>query len=264
MEVQYGDACLSLQQVYEWTRKFLNGVSSVADSTRPGQEHRVVTPEAIAAVEAIVKDNRHVTVHEIAAHLDMSDRSAHHIVHDVLQFHKVSARWVPRQLTAELKERCVDACQELLKRFEGEGDGFVERIVTGDETWVHYHQLETKKASKKWRHTSSPNPKKFRTQPSAGKVTLTLFWDERGVILEHYMARGNTVTSATYADLLENHLCPAIKSKRRGRLSTGVLLQHDNTRPHTARSTVATIQDLSFVFIDSISEVHTYLCTTSI
>jgi hypothetical protein len=53
MEVQYGDACLSQQQVYEWSRKFLNGVSSVRDSPRPGQAHRVVTPEAIAAVEAI-------------------------------------------------------------------------------------------------------------------------------------------------------------------------------------------------------------------
>ena len=52
---------------------------------------------------------------------------------------------------------------------------------------------------------------------------LTVFWDERGVILEHYMPRRNTVTSATYADL-KNHLHPAIKSKRRGRLSTGVLL----------------------------------------
>jgi len=31
MEVQYGNACLSLQQVYEWSRKFLNGVSSVTD-----------------------------------------------------------------------------------------------------------------------------------------------------------------------------------------------------------------------------------------
>jgi len=60
------------------------------------------------------------------------------------------------------------------------------------------------------------------------------------------MARGNTVTSATYADLLKNHLHPAIKSKRRGRLTTGVLLQLDNARPHTACSTVAKIQDLSF------------------
>jgi len=89
------------------------------------------------------------------------------------------------------------------------------------------------------------NRKKFRTQPSAGKVMLTLFWDERLVILKHYMPRGNTVPSATYADLLKNHLLPAFKSKRRGRLNTGVLLQHDNARPHTARSTVSTMQDLS-------------------
>jgi hypothetical protein len=63
-----------------------------------------VTPEVIAAVDAIVKENRHITVHEIAAHLDMSHGSAHYITHDVLQFHKLSARWVPHQLTAELKE----------------------------------------------------------------------------------------------------------------------------------------------------------------
>ena len=89
MKIQYGDVCLSLQQVYEWTRKFMNDISSVTDSPRPGQPHRVVTPEAIAAVEAIVKENRRVTVTETAAHLDMSHGLVHHIVHDVLQFHKV-------------------------------------------------------------------------------------------------------------------------------------------------------------------------------
>jgi len=65
MTVQYGDACLSLQQVYEWTTKFKYGISSVTDSPRPGQAHRVVTPEGIAAVEAIVKENDRVTVNEI-------------------------------------------------------------------------------------------------------------------------------------------------------------------------------------------------------
>jgi len=34
MEVQYGDGCLSLQLVYEWTRKFMNGTSSVRDSPK--------------------------------------------------------------------------------------------------------------------------------------------------------------------------------------------------------------------------------------
>jgi hypothetical protein len=74
---------------------------------------------------------------------------------------------------------------------------------------------------------------------------LTLFWDEREVILEHYIPRGNTVTSAMCVDLGGRRISKKKKSKRRQLLSTGVLLQHHNARPHTARSTVATIQDLS-------------------
>jgi hypothetical protein len=53
---------------------------------------------------------------------------------------------VPRRLTAELKERRVNACQEFLKRFEAEGNGFLGRTVRADKTWFHYQ--ETKKARK--------------------------------------------------------------------------------------------------------------------
>jgi len=60
----------------------MNGISSVTDSPRPSQAHPVVTPVAIAAVEAVVKENRRVTVNEIAAHPDMSRGSAHHIIRD--------------------------------------------------------------------------------------------------------------------------------------------------------------------------------------
>jgi len=59
------------------------------------------------------------------------------------------------------------------------------------------------------------------------------------------MPRGNTVNIATYADL-KNHLCLQSSPNDADFVSTGVLLQHDSTRPHTARTAVATIQDLSF------------------
>jgi len=45
-----------------------------------------VTPEAIAVVEAIVKENRCVAVNEIAAHLDVSHGSVYHIVHEVIVY----------------------------------------------------------------------------------------------------------------------------------------------------------------------------------
>ena len=41
MKVQYGDACLSQQQVYEWSRKFANGVTLVEDASRPGQAQQL-------------------------------------------------------------------------------------------------------------------------------------------------------------------------------------------------------------------------------
>ena len=52
---------------------------------------------------------------------------------------------------------------------------------------------------------------------------LTPFWEEKGVILEHYTPRETSITNASYSDLIKNHLRPAIKSKRRGLLSSGVL-----------------------------------------
>ena len=74
MKVQYGDACQSLQQVYESTRKFMNGIRSVTDSPRTGQAHPVVTPEDTAAVEAIVKENHRVTVNEISRNGDYIEK----------------------------------------------------------------------------------------------------------------------------------------------------------------------------------------------
>jgi hypothetical protein len=60
----------------------MNGISSVTDCLRPGQAHPVVTPEGTAVAEAIVNENHRVTVNEMAAHLDMSHGSAHHVVHE--------------------------------------------------------------------------------------------------------------------------------------------------------------------------------------
>ena len=42
-------------------------------------------------------------------------------------------------------------------------------------TWVHYYEPENKISSRQWVGPRSPRPKKFKTQPSAGKVMATVF-----------------------------------------------------------------------------------------
>lgn len=46
--------------------------------------------------------------------------------------------------------------------------------------------------------------------------------------------------------MLIDKLKPEIRSKRRGQLSKGIVLLHDNARPHTAAHTVETLQKLKF------------------
>ena len=59
----------------------------------------------------------------------------------------------------------------------------------------------------------SPRPKKFKTQPSAGKVMATVFWNAQGVIMLDFPAKKSTITVAYYANLLDQ-LRTVIHEKR--------------------------------------------------
>ena len=102
------------------------------------------------------------------------------------------------------------------------------------ETWVHYYEPENKAQSRQWVGLGSPRPKKFKTQPSAGKVMATVFWDAKGVIMLDFLPKRSTITGMYYANLLDQ-LRTAIREKRRGKFSKGVLLQQDNARVHTCK-----------------------------
>ena len=99
---------------------------------------------------------------------------------------------------------------------------FFERLITQDETWVYHYDPETKSQSMQWKHFDSPPPKKARVQPSAGKVMLTVFWDQDGVVMTDFLAKGTTITGTYYASLLRQ-LRESVKNKRHGKLVKDVL-----------------------------------------
>jgi hypothetical protein len=42
-----------------------------------------------------------------------------------------------------------------------DGEDMLNRIVTGDESWVHHYQPELKPPSMQWKQPSSPSTKTF-------------------------------------------------------------------------------------------------------
>ena len=118
----------------------------------------------------------------------------------------------------------------LLKQFRSKDD-FLLHLVTVDETWAHYYEPENKAQSRQWVGPGSPRPKKFKTQPSAGKVMATVFWDAKGIIMLDSLPLTSTISGVYYANLLDQ-LRTAIREKCQGKLSKVVLLQLDNASVH--------------------------------
>ncbi|UYV68169.1 hypothetical protein LAZ67_5003238 [Cordylochernes scorpioides] len=101
------------------------------------------------------------------------------------------------------------------------GDPDASRIVICGKTRLHHWDLETKRESIQWKHKGSQTSNKFETQPSAGKIMATMFWDSVGVLLIGYLEHRKNreiYISKLLMDLRHEEI------KRPGKLSNGVLL----------------------------------------
>ena len=81
---------------------------------------------------------------KIAASVDISTGSWHKILTEQLGMSRVCCRWVPRLLTVLQKQNRLAKCQEILERYREDRDNFLNRIITGDQTWLHYYDPKSK------------------------------------------------------------------------------------------------------------------------
>ena len=119
------------------SNEFRLGHESLEDDLRSGRPSDAVNPSVIAALEKLIRDDKRIKVLKTARTTQISCGSVESIIHDHLKMSKVSARWVPRNLTDYDRARRVTTSQEIVDVFESDPVKFVRQIVTGDETQVH-------------------------------------------------------------------------------------------------------------------------------
>ncbi len=162
---------------------------------------------------------------------------------------KVSARWVPKLLTQEQQQKRAESSLDLLQRYQNDTENFLRRIVTGDEVWVYHYDPESKQESMAWVEKGTPGPVKARTRQAAGKIVASIFWDCEGPILVEYLEHKETINGQYYADQIAR-LHQALRYKRRGKLTEGILLLHDNAPAHRSQVAQAAIQQSRFFQLD--------------
>jgi len=78
------------------------------------------------------------------------------------------------------------------------------------------------------------SPKKSLFFNSSRESDAHVFFDENGPLMLEWLETGGTVNANRFCDTLRK-LKTAIKNRRRGMLSKGVILLQDNARPHVAK-----------------------------
>ena len=115
--------------------------------------------------------DRRVSIATISAQFDVCVGTVHTIIREELKMQKICAKFVPRVLREDQKERRCHDSREMVKLISSDPVVF-DALVTCDESWIYCYDPETKRQSSQWKHAGSPRPKKARQSKSTPKLLM--------------------------------------------------------------------------------------------
>ena len=244
------DNALSLRTIQLWCKAFREGRTTLDRDPGQGRPTEPSTASLQGKIEGILDEDARVTVRELV-NLTGASKSTIFRTLKSMELSKLSARWVPRILTSNLKQRRMEACQRNLELVDdcGGTKAFLSRLVTSDESWISHFDPETKEQSKVWMRRGSDPPVKAAKSAWKKKIMLTAFFDRTGALTLDFLEEGATINSDRYCQSLKK-MKTDYRNKRRGHSSKDLLLLHDNATPHVSKKTKETLESLGILVID--------------
>ena len=190
--------------VFAWHKRFKEGRESVRDDERCGRskEVRIRTPELIGQIKNFMDKDRRVSIETISAQFDASVGTVLTIIREELKVRKICAKFVPRVLREDQKERRCHYGGGGMVELINSDSAVLDALVTCDESWIYCYDPETKRRSSQWKHAGSPRPKKARQSKSTNKLLMIPFFDSTGIIYMHWIPTGQTVNKEYYVEVL--------------------------------------------------------------
>ncbi len=200
----YGEAALRKTQVRAWHKRFKEGDIDTAtkDKPRPGRPRSGRSAVKINLVDNQLQQDRRQSIRDVSAATQIPRATVQRIIRKDLSLRHVSCKFVPRVLTQEQKDFRVRMCQLNLDQFEEEGVSFLQRIITGDESSLHTFEPETKIHDTQWIRPRDKRPRKALRACTWQSTMMTTFFDCNGIMHHEFLARGATMRSEDYCEVL--------------------------------------------------------------
>ena len=127
------ECTLKERTVFKWVQCFWEGREDPKDDARSGRP---------CTSSSLVLNDRRLIVRMRAEELFWGKSSVYTILTENLDTKKVCAKIVPKLLTPEQKLRRKEFCTDW--KTSDESDEFLERVITGDESWIYGYDIEVK------------------------------------------------------------------------------------------------------------------------
>ena len=173
-QTAFGASCMNQASVFEWHKRFKEGRKSVRSDERCERSKEVRIPELVAQIKNFMDEDRCVSIETISSQFDVSVGTGHKNIREQLKMQKICAKFVPRVLREDQKERCCHNSREMVVLINSD-PAVLDPMVTCDESWIYSYETETKRQSSQWKHAGFPRPKKARQSKSTHKQLIIPF-----------------------------------------------------------------------------------------
>ena len=115
----------------------------------------------------------------------------------------------------------------------------LEEIFTGDETWIHHFQPDSKAKNKVWVSSEGDRPVIVRHCKTSNCMLYPILFDSKGPVLQIPVPKGSSVTGKFYRESVLTQLSDFYQKCRPRTSVRSIKLLHDNAPAHKS----ATVQE---------------------
>ena len=159
LQEAFRDNVVSQRKTISFSKCFKVGQMCVDDDECSGRPSTSTTLENIADVREAHLADQWQTIHGVCEIVGLSYGTVQCTLVDNLDMGRISAIFVSRLLSDDLKAHRVAVCSEL-KQQAKDDPNFISNTITGDDTWIYGYDPGTKQQSSQRKSSNSPRPKK--------------------------------------------------------------------------------------------------------
>ena len=136
LQTAFRTFCINRASVFEWHKRFKEGMESLRDDERCGRSKEVRTPELIPQIKNFMDKDRRVSKETTSALFDVSVGTVHTIIRKELKMRKICAKFVPRVLREDQKEKRSHDSREMVELINSD-PAVLDALVTYNESWIY-------------------------------------------------------------------------------------------------------------------------------